>query len=193
MDTRNLTVVIKDGEVRVAQYGQWDGYPEGQGMTIVEFLLGHRNVEFLRERLDHVRFAQKDEDLTEYSKLHGDSRDLPKEFDRDTAGGILQHIIDSNYDMLLPNAIKFAADSLFCEWAYVVDLDLNALEVYKGFGQASVGERFYDMQEEKGIYETHGTEYGAVRHVLTIPFKDLNTKTFTADIQKVLHPNGEEE
>ena len=38
MGTRNLTCVIKDGKYRVAQYGQWDGYPEGQGMNILNFL-----------------------------------------------------------------------------------------------------------------------------------------------------------
>ena len=27
MGTRNLTCVFKDGEYKVAQYGQWDGYP----------------------------------------------------------------------------------------------------------------------------------------------------------------------
>ena len=38
MGTRNLTVVYVDGEYRVAQYGQWDGYPSGQGMTCLKFL-----------------------------------------------------------------------------------------------------------------------------------------------------------
>jgi len=28
MGTRNLTCVMKDGQYKVAQYGQWDGYPE---------------------------------------------------------------------------------------------------------------------------------------------------------------------
>lgn len=31
MGTRNLTCVVLDGEFKVAQYGQWDGYPEGSG------------------------------------------------------------------------------------------------------------------------------------------------------------------
>lgn len=38
MGTRNLTCVVVDGEMKVAQYGQWDGYPEGQGATCCEFI-----------------------------------------------------------------------------------------------------------------------------------------------------------
>jgi hypothetical protein len=42
MGTRNLTRVICDGKTKVAQYGQWDGYPEGQGKTVLNFLRGYR-------------------------------------------------------------------------------------------------------------------------------------------------------
>ena len=36
MGTRGLTKVIdKDGITKVAQYGQWDHYPEGQGVKIL--------------------------------------------------------------------------------------------------------------------------------------------------------------
>ena len=38
MGTRNLTAVYLDGQYKVAQYGQWDGYPEGQGITALTFL-----------------------------------------------------------------------------------------------------------------------------------------------------------
>lgn len=38
MGTRNLTVVINNGKPCIAQYGQWDGYPQGQGYTIFDFL-----------------------------------------------------------------------------------------------------------------------------------------------------------
>ena len=38
MGTRNLTMVISNGKTKVAQYGQWDGYPDGQGMTALSTL-----------------------------------------------------------------------------------------------------------------------------------------------------------
>ena len=38
MGTRHVTAVFLNGEPRVAQYGQWDGYPSGQGVTILDFL-----------------------------------------------------------------------------------------------------------------------------------------------------------
>jgi len=38
MGTRNLTMVISDGKTKIAQYGQWDGYPSGQGADILAFL-----------------------------------------------------------------------------------------------------------------------------------------------------------
>ena len=38
MGTRNLTMVIQDHETKISQYGQWDGYPEGQSLTILSFL-----------------------------------------------------------------------------------------------------------------------------------------------------------
>ncbi|MHC5949058.1 hypothetical protein ACVXZ3_04645 [Providencia hangzhouensis] len=38
MGTRHLICVAKDGDYKVAQYGQWDGYPSGQGLTLLTFL-----------------------------------------------------------------------------------------------------------------------------------------------------------
>ena len=43
------------------------------------------------------------------------------------------------------NDLDFAQDSLFCEWAYVIDFDTNTFEVFKGFNRTPLteGERFY--------------------------------------------------
>ena len=38
MGTRNLTIVYSNGEYKVAQYGQWDGYPEGLGVQLLKYL-----------------------------------------------------------------------------------------------------------------------------------------------------------
>jgi hypothetical protein len=41
MGTRHYQVVIsKEGEEKIRQYGQWDGYPSGQGADILTFLRG---------------------------------------------------------------------------------------------------------------------------------------------------------
>lgn len=34
MGTRHLIKVKYKGEIKVSQYGQWDGYPDGQGLDI---------------------------------------------------------------------------------------------------------------------------------------------------------------
>ena len=56
MGTRNLTVVKYKDEYKIAQYGQWDGYPNGQGVTILSFLLKEGNIEKLKKALERVRF-----------------------------------------------------------------------------------------------------------------------------------------
>lgn len=39
MGTRHLqTVINKEGKVKVQQYGQWDRYPDGQGIEILNYL-----------------------------------------------------------------------------------------------------------------------------------------------------------
>jgi hypothetical protein len=51
--------------------------------------------------------------------------------------------------------LDFAGDSLFCEWAYVVDFDENTFEVYKGFvKEPHEGERFSNMEYEKSHRES---------------------------------------
>lgn len=38
MGTRNITRVICNGEVKVNQYCQWDGYPTGRGADVLKFM-----------------------------------------------------------------------------------------------------------------------------------------------------------
>ena len=64
MGTRHLICAISDDEYRIAQYGQWDGYPEGQGAAILEFLKSPM-VEQLRKNLERCSWITNDE----YHKL----------------------------------------------------------------------------------------------------------------------------
>ena len=38
MGTRHLILVYYKGQYHIAQYGQWDGYPGGQGVTVLHFV-----------------------------------------------------------------------------------------------------------------------------------------------------------
>ena len=53
MGTRNLTIVHSNGEYKVAQYGQWDGYPEGLGCQLLKYLKGI-NISELRNAVNSI-------------------------------------------------------------------------------------------------------------------------------------------
>lgn len=71
----------------------------------------------------------------------------------------------------LRNEIKFAGDSLFCEYAYVVDFDKNTFEIYRGFNKEPLpeSERFYSR---KPVNE----EYYPVKFVHSFNINELPTE-----------------
>lgn len=150
MGTRHLIVVTLDGKPKIAQYGQWDGYPSYTGVKVLDFIRKIQNqkhgVAHFIGQVEKCRFMNK----KEREKI--DNMDpLPAEFTRDTGCKILDFVNESQAESIkLVNGIEFAMDSLFCEWAYVIDLNENTLEVYKGFNKEplKIGERFYKYNKK---------------------------------------------
>ncbi|HFU4540570.1 TPA: hypothetical protein ACGPBT_002852 [Klebsiella variicola] len=105
---------------------------------------------------------------------------------RDTGAGILA-LIQNASDPVPVNVYKeFAADSLFCEYAYVVDFDKGTFEVFKGFNRTPLaeGERFAFLSDkaENG--------YTPVLHVKTYQLDALPTdEAFLAELE---HQDEEE-
>lgn len=165
MGTRSLICVVQNGEYKVAQYSQWDGYPSGQGYQIVKFLLHPLNIERLKASLSRVRFFDSEgrdkEFIEQYNKnpnLKSNRNWFMNFITRDLGAEILNSIIESSdSEILLKNTIDFAKDSLFCEWAYVVNLDNDTLEIYQGFNEQPVdpSERFYEENfvPDNGYYQ----------------------------------------
>jgi hypothetical protein len=162
MGTRNLTMIICDGKTKVAQYGQWDGYPEGQGKTVLKFLK-KCDLNKFRERLNKVSFlTQKEIDhlwnecwAMEISKRsNSKTNELFKrkypELCRDTAAKVLDLIYEGKATKLW-NRSAFAKDSLWCEWVYVIDLDKVKLEIYTSYFRKplTTKDRFYDVRYRK--------------------------------------------
>jgi hypothetical protein len=61
MGTRHHQKVInKRGELKVSQYGQWDGYPDGQGFEILDYLK-QGNLDRYQEELDKLHLITDEE------------------------------------------------------------------------------------------------------------------------------------
>lgn len=173
MGTRSLIVVKAGGEYKVAQYCQWDGYPEGKGLEILEFLRDKLDEQVFMDELKKLqwvddaklrklkeRFGQTSDGFMEFKDYDHFGHIFP-EFHRDTGADILPLIQDGNVlSGMLENSLEFAADSLFCEWAYVIDFDERSYEVYQGFNKTPLDpdDRFYWLDKP-------GVEYHPVRLV----------------------------
>lgn len=181
MGTRHLIAVKLDGEYKIAQYGQWDGYPEGQGKTVLKFLK-EWNREVFEEKLRACSFLDDDgikaiNEAIEKAGLRGNWQSRYPELSRDAGADILAMVQASESGLKLKNDIEFAADSLFCEFAYVIDLDANVLEVFTGFNKSPLepGERFFGaaIGDEKAAKRRVGDGYHPVKLAASYPLDDL--------------------
>lgn len=140
MSTRGVVGFVADGVWKVT-YNHGDSYPEWLGMRVLEFCKSITDWDKVKENVRKVvlvdsRSVASEELQKRYTKFCNLGVSLQKADEwycllREAQGekglyaianGELEHMIDSH---------EFMADSLFCEWGYVVDLDKMVLRVYK--------------------------------------------------------------
>lgn len=132
MGTRGLTKVIdSNGVIKVAQYGQWDHYPAGQGVTILNFLTkDYYAVEELELALDKCHFVddvEREKIYADYNARYPETTHMKKfssmlpSLSRDTCGDILSVVRWSAGPVPLVDESNFEADGLFCEGVYEVN------------------------------------------------------------------------
>lgn len=199
MGTRNLTMVVMNGETKIAQYGQWDGYPSGQGTTCLNFLHSADLTHF-KEQLKKVKFIdeQKQEEIDKFMEsigsdngwMTGEQADKYHEkyplLTRDNGAKILNLVNKStDSEMWLHNNEAFAGDGLFCEWGYVIDFDKNTFEVYKGSGKTP-------LVEEDRFFKTNETSEGEYYGVKMIKSYNLSELPTVKDFIKELEKSDEE-
>ena len=191
MGTRHLICVVNNGEYKVAQYGQWDGQPSGQGVDILNFLQNDMDRVKFENQIDTLSFAIEEEleqmwieagkDPNEKlipMKISSKFKELYPENSKDTGSGILQLIQDSNRQLKLTDNLIFANDSLSCRWGYVIDLDKNTFEVYEGVNKTPLdeNERFYFMQEKLKPITVYDKTYYPIKQVISFDLDDLPTE-----------------
>lgn len=222
MGTRNLTMVIdQKGQTKVAQYGQWDGYPSGQGLTILQFIRQANKLYDLQIALNNIKFYNKCDDISEYLKQYekrapewSSQPDYRTEEDkywfgnlvsRDVGGSILQNIIDINLDSLpkehnrtiyLYDDSEFGKDSLLCEFAYIVNLQTNKFIVLEGlnYDKSKEYELFITNQDEvdKSCKGLSDKYYGCCV-LKEYPLNALpNDNDFVTELDKLIEERGEE-
>lgn len=161
MGTRHLIAAFYQGEYRIAQYGQWDGYPDGQGLTVLQFardLDGLGREGFLKKLLA-VRDIT-DEECEAVNSTENWTTKYPH-LSRDAGAEILRMVWDGPEGMALRRFIAFAGESLFCEWAYVLDFDKNTLEVFKGSNHSPLdpSERFASIPTDPKAPEYYQVKF----------------------------------
>jgi hypothetical protein len=164
MGSRNVCCVVVDGEFRVAQYAQWGAEPGSHGLVLLRFLrdkVDDGTLEEFTTKVKSLKTLTEDEVEDRWVKAGAERgvdavsfevadrvRETFPSLSRETGASIMR-MIDSGQVTEVRLSHQFATDSLMCEWAYVIDLDTRAFEVFQGFQEAphQMG-RFADWEVE---------------------------------------------
>lgn len=189
MGTRHIIAVHVDGEYKIAQYGQWDGYPSGQGADILKFLRARRkNYKKFIAQVRKCSWVTEDD----IAKVNA-TPDWPTVFphlSRDAGANILDMVYNAPDGLRLQDSLDFVADSLGCEYAYVIDFDKETFEVYKGFNKEPLAadERFayFSGTVEQALRRD---TYHPVRFITSF---DLNSLPTSVKFISMLEPKDED-
>ena len=114
MSTRGAYGYIRSGVKKIA-FNNWDSYPSGLGSDIVDYLLT-RSIDALNKDFDAITLIIESDNIAE---------DILTSLN--DAQGILSENVRIGFIL---DASDFMKDTLFCEWAYIINLDTCMLEVY---------------------------------------------------------------
>ena len=173
MGTRGAVGFYKGGEHKVA-YNHFDSYPEGLGNDVLNYIHS-KTVEGLHAAFERIELVDPESKPTpeqvkkcaEFTNLSvsGQSTDEWYCVLRDAQGDL------DAYTKVgaMPDEQDFLKDSLFCEYAYIINLDDNILEVYKGFQESKPKGRYAEFEPKDSV---SGSKYYAVGLVKTYPLTD---------------------
>lgn len=176
MGTRSAIGVRYKGQDLLA-YNQNDGFYEDVGNAVLQELRsdiaehGSHAIERWKDLVDRLRVIPADApdptelDVRRYEEYADSGVSTGKDWYallRNLQGTLLKRLESGVwYD-----DGQFITDSLFCEYAYILNLDEEVFEVYKGFQKAPGPGRYGAIKEE-------GNEYYGVALVATFKLKEL--------------------
>lgn len=188
MGTRGALGFYRDGVGDKITYNHFDSYPDCLGRAVLKFITS-TPIAMMNDIFDQIILVPADskptpEQVKECIKFH-DSRvstGSPEEWYallRESQGDLnaykfgLRYMIDNH---------KFMQDSLFCEWAYIINLTENTLEVYRGFNK-----RKNKQAKRYAVDKPDDMGYYAVKMLTNNPLSDYEekwTQYWVADMEK---------
>ena len=164
MSTRGLYGLRKNGIDKLA-YNHSDSYPSYLGAHIIDFLT-NVSIEQLNFLYDHIILVNEDSTPTQNEIdfcMSNNTGYLDNTRQNDLWYGLLHNlqgdlimimeIAQKNNKVYLIDNQEFIRDSLFCEWAYIINLDTNKLEIYEGFQKTpDDNNRYGNTPNQDGYY-----------------------------------------
>jgi len=176
MGTRGTVGFRIDGEDKLT-YNHYDSYPEGLGVDVVKFINEINDFEKIKKQVKELT------DITDRKPTAEDIKRCEKYTDLNVseqstedwycllrnAQGNLQATLEVGF---YEDNSKFINDSLFCEYGYIINLDNETLEIYKGFQSDPHNKGRYAnyVPEDKG---SDRTEYYACALVKVYPLNEI--------------------
>ena len=165
MSTRGLYGFRKDGEDKLT-YNHCDSYPEWLGRNILEFCSKYSRKEMEELFAKIVLVAKNCVPSTEqiavckaFDLYDGDvgTRDEKDWYCllRNMQGNLeaVKKMADETGTAFMTNNNSFIYDSLFCEYAYIINLDSGVLELWRGFQkEQQEGSRYAGQPDRMGYY-----------------------------------------
>jgi len=149
MSTRGAFGFYKNGVDKI-MYNHFDSYPGGLGINI---LTGLRNLKLQEGDNPVVDSLNKAFDLMNAYKVDKERKiigEQPQGIEiKDVEEDEVFLKILNGESFYFRDAKDFIQDSVFCEWAYIINLDTEELEIYSGFNkEAQEGNRYFEGFKE---------------------------------------------
>ena len=194
MGTRGI-FILKTEDVELGVYIPSDAYPSVSGFDVLKILRNQcNNYDKIIQNAKNVRIISKEDLQKKCYELAGGKQNYEKldifkknsveddarwAFNLTYGGyGLLSGLIDDDEEITIEDYIPFAADSLMCEWGYILDFTTNAFEVYKGFNQETLSpvDRFYYMQDNEVYMKDNNPKYKPIKLAASFNLDKLPTE-----------------
>jgi hypothetical protein len=181
MGTRGAIGFRLDGQDKVT-YNHFDSYPSGVGAELLTELCGIKNWEAVKTAVRNITFIDQNEPPTEEQiELCAEFTDLGVGDQSTSDWYCLLRGAQGSLAPYLTGKLPFMSDnhtfllaSVFCEYAYIVNLDDMTLEFYKGFNKDNkLAGRYASKSKAKGQGRLPTEEYFGVVLMEAMPLADL--------------------